>query len=337
MGFRRSAVDDCIYIKRVDGAIIVFSFHVDDLIFTGSDEALTQREMEQLGTEFSLKTGLANWVLGLALQQSDEGLTLDVSQYCRKVLERFGMADCNAVRVPLSPNTTLRANNSDAATNEPYLQIVGSIMYAATVARPDLALAASELGRFMKHPSDEHMEAAKNVLRYINGTLERRLFYPRGGDLQLSCHVDADHAGDRDKRRSRTGYLIKVGEAVAEWRSTKQPCVTTSTFTSELVALSEAVKAIVPLRVLCEELEVPQPNATIVFEDNRAAYLFANEGSGLRKAKHIDVRHHYVRDLVDDGVVDVQQCSSDEQLADIFTKPLAAEKFERNVRKIMKD
>jgi transposase InsO family protein len=337
MGFRRSTVDDCIYIKCVDSAIVVFSFHVDDLIFTGSDEVLTQREMIQLGAEFTLKTGVANWVLGLALQQSEVGVTLDVSQYCDKMLERFGMSDCNAARVPLAPNVFLRDNISGATTKEPYLQLVGSIMYAATVARPDLALVASELGRFMKDPREEHMTAAKNVLKYIKGTLGRRLVYPRGGDSILRVYVDADYAGDRDTRKSRTGYVIFLGDAAVEWRSTKQTCTTTSTFTAELVALSEAVKALVPLRVLCEELEVPQRAATIVFEDNRAAYLFANEGSGLRKAKHIDVRHHYVRELVDDGIVDVKQCSSEEQLADVFTKALAVEKFERYVGKIMKD
>jgi hypothetical protein len=200
-----------------------------------------------------------------------------------------------------------------------------------------MAYAASELGRFMKHPGKEHFNAAKHVLKYVKGTLDRKLFYKRGGDMQLRCYADADYAGDRDSRKSRSGYAIFFGDALVEWRSTKQTCTTTSTFTAELVALTEAAKAIVPLRVLCEELDVKQRGATPIYEDNRAAHLYAMEGSGLRKAKHLEIRHHYIRELVSDGVVTVMQCSSGEQVADVLTKAVSAKSFESCVRAMMSD
>jgi hypothetical protein len=111
--------------------------------------------------------------------------------------------------------------------------------------------------------------------------------------------------------------------------------MTTSTFTAELVALTEAAKAIIPLRILCEEMKVVQRGATPIYEDNRAAYLYAMEGSGLRKAKHIEVRHHYIRELVGDGIVTVKQCSSDEQVADVLTKAVSAKIFESCVKVMM--
>ena len=338
LGFRKSKVDDCIFIKNIGESRVVTAFHVDDLLFTGDSDDLTLDAIKQLGNDFELNCEVANWILGMALEQSEDGITLDVSQYCKQILERFEMNGCKAASTPFPANTALIDNTSSFSTDQPYMEIVGSIMYAATAARPDLAYAASELGRFMKKPSDEHYTAAKHVLRYLKGTLKRKIKYRRHNNaIVLKCFVDADYAGDKNTRKSRTGYVILIGDSVVDWRSTKQTCTSTSTYTAEVVALSDLAKVIIPMIDLLEELGCPQTEAVEVMEDNHAAHLFASQGTGLRKVKHLHIRYRYIREVVEDGLIAVNECDSADNIADVFTKAVTPEVFRRCIMKIMSD
>ncbi len=209
------------------------------------------------------------------------------------------------------------------------MELVGSLMYASTAGRPDIAQMVSELGRHMANPNQEHMNAAKRVLKYLKGTKALRLTYYSSDSSILSAYVDADFASDTTDRKSRTGFLILLGRSVIDWRSVKQPSVSLSTFASETIALSELARVLVPYRVLLAELGVEQSAPTVVHEDNTAARLFAMEGSGLKKLKHIDIRHRYVQEVVELGQILVQQCPTQDMLADLLTKPLAPVTFKR--------
>jgi hypothetical protein len=179
----------------------------------------------------------------------------------------------------------------------------------------------------MANPDHTHMQAGKGVLRYIKGSLDRGLLYKFAGDNTLSALVDSDFAHELESRRSRSGYVVRFGDSTIDWKSSKQKCVATSTFAAETIALSEVAKAIVAYRVLAKELGVEQHGPTTIYEDNRAAMLYAMEGSGLRKIKHVDVRYRFAREAVLSGAIKVVACASKDNVADIFTKALPRQLF----------
>jgi hypothetical protein len=329
LGFARSTVDYCIFYRRSEQGLVATAFHVDDLVFTGSDTHGIGSTMVQLNDKFQIKRlGLAGWLLGMAVLQSPGKIVLHGELFASQTIHRFGLEECNPISTPLPPQAPLQPNESGEVTSQPYLEAVGCIMYAATTTRPDLAHAASELGQQMHCPSDEHWGHVKRTLRYLKGSLGRQLTYAKEGNKQLVCYVDADFAADKD-RKSRTGYVIYLAGAAVDWRSIKQRNVTLSTQEAEYVALCTAARAVVPLRRLCEELGVPQPEPTIIHEDNLAARLLAVESAGMRKAKHIDVQYHYIQELVERQVVTVVQCSTHDQLADALTKSVPREILRR--------
>jgi hypothetical protein len=329
LGFMRSSVDYCIFFRRSEHGLIATAFHVDDLVFTGNDTSGIESTLVELNDKFQIKRlGLAGWLLGMAVQQSRGELVLHGQQFARQTIHRFGLEECNPISTPLPPQVPLQSNESGEVTREPYLEAVGCIMYAATTTRPDLAYAASELGQHMHSPSDEHYSQVKRTLRYLKGSLDRKLTYTSEGNDQLVCYVDADFAASKE-RKSRTGYVVYLAGAAVDWRSVKQRNITLSTQEAEYVALCTAARAVVPLRRLCEELGLQQLGPTILHEDNTAARLLAMECAGMRKAKHIDVQYHYIQELVERQVVEVVQCSTHDQLADALTKSVPREILKR--------
>ncbi|KAL5563212.1 hypothetical protein UlMin_032959 [Ulmus minor] len=158
-------------------------------------------------------------------------------------MAKFGMKESKAVQTPLAGHFKLSSNMSPKTDEEkesmeriPYASAVGSLMYAMVCTRPDLGYSASLVSRFMSNPGKEHWEAVKWVLRYIKGALDVGLLYKRceGDSTKLMGYVDADHAGDLDKRRSLTGYIFTLFGCTISWKAQLQPVVALSTTEAEL-------------------------------------------------------------------------------------------------------
>ena len=183
----------------------------------------------------------------------------------------------------------------------------------------------------MGNPSDDHRKAVKNELRYLNETQDLSLKF--GGldvtELKLEAYADADYASQRENRRSISGYVMMLGGAAVSWKSKQQSCVATSTAYTEYVSLCEAAKEVVFLRRMCEDLGIEQEGSTPMFEDNQACISMVNSPVYSDRNKHIDVRYHYTRWLVEEGVVEVKYISTHKQLADIFTKALPRDQFKK--------
>lgn len=202
---------------------------------------------------------------------------------------------------------------------------VGALLYIAVHARPDIAACTSILGRRVCDPFDADWTAAKRVVRYLLGTIGWKLQYT-GAAGELTGYTDADWAGDQQTRRSTTGYCFLLGGAAISWISRRQSSVTLSSMEAEYVSLSEACKEAVWLRNLLDDLNEPQQNATILNEDNQSCIAFVNSERTTRRSKHIATREQYVKELGERNLVRVVYCPSDEQAADILTKPLGSVK-----------
>ncbi|XP_057797428.1 secreted RxLR effector protein 161-like [Salvia miltiorrhiza] len=247
------------------------------------------------------------------------------------------MDQSKSVVVPMTTQTKLSTAQSPNTAGErkemvsiPYSSAVGSIMYMMICTRPDLAYAISILSRFMADPGRAHWEALKQVLRYIKGTADCGVMFKRIDKYEgnpLLGFVDADFAANIDSRRSQTGYIFTLYGAVVSWRSLLQPVVSLSTTKAEYLAMTEAVKEGVWLKGMIADFGISHKFVTI-FCDNQSALHLAKHQVFHERSKHIDVRYHFVRDLVNKGIIQVSKVPTEENPADCLTKPLQRIKFE---------
>ena len=210
-----------------------------------------------------------------------------------------------------------------------YQRMVGKLILL-TPTRPDIAYAVRIVSRFMSKPQEPHARAVKHLYRYLRGTTDFALLYRRGEDLTLHGFTDADWAGDTHDRKSTTGYIFMIGSSPITWNSKKQPTIALSSTESEYMAITEGTKEALWLRSLLEELRMSDPKVpTIIYGDNQGSLNLAHNPIYHARTKHIEVKHHFIREKVSAGQVKLEYIPTSEQLADIMTKALGRIAFER--------
>lgn len=232
LSFTRCWFDTCIYICESDGTMIVL--YVDDILLLGKAEAVAEVQ-ERISCHFDVVClGPVKHFLGMVIERDHTKCRIYLSQasYIKRILERVGLAKCNAVTTLLIPKEKLTPRPKDDDPNaEPkadeqrYQQAVGSLGWQAGASRPDISYAVSLLGRFSKNPGETHWEGVKRVFRYIAGTKGLRLCLGGKPGAELAeafeGYADADFAGN-SKFRSTMGYIFRLGIGAIAWHSKKQ-------------------------------------------------------------------------------------------------------------------
>ena len=246
------------------------------------------------------------------------------------MLERYGLSDAKTHATPSDTNVKLKKDcaNSNAVDVSKYQSMVGSLLYAAMATRPDIAYAVSCVSKFNSSPTKTHMTALKRIFQYLKYSSNLALKLEKSGK-GLLCYSDADWAGDQDDRHSTTGNVFMLGGGAISWISKKQSVVALSTAEAEYIALSSATQEVIWLRRLLTDLHLPENGPTKIWEDNQGAIAISKNPVAHGRTKHIDIRHHFVREAVCNKVVDVKYCPTEVMVADIFTKALPRDRFER--------
>ncbi|XP_046801128.1 secreted RxLR effector protein 161-like [Lucilia cuprina] len=177
------------------------------------------------------------------------------------------------------------------------------------------------LSQFCQDPHKQHWTAAIYIVRYLNTTKKFKIVY-RKDSLPLVGYVDANWATDINDRKSQTDFCFSLAGGAISWESRKQRVVATSSAESEYIALAEASKEAYYLRYLLSELEYLNDNATIVYIDSQSAQQMAKFGGHHSRTKHIDYKYHFIRQAVEDKIIDVQYKPTSEMVAHVLTKPL---------------
>jgi hypothetical protein len=209
-----------------------------------------------------------------------------------------------------------------------FQQIIGSLLYIMLGTRPDIAFAVTKLAQFAANPSKEHLDKAKYVLRYLAGTAKYALVYKGASNKGLIAYTDSDYAADPVKRRSTTGYIFKLADGIISWQSRAQKTIALSATEAEYMALSDCSRQAVWIQNIFTELGL-QTRPTQICADNEGGIFIASNPVQERRTKHIDVRFHYVRDLIEQKRIDVVWVPTDDNPADMFTKNLGHIKFEK--------
>lgn len=319
--FVQSDADPCVFIRKVNGEIILLAIYVDDGLLAATNESCFSPVIKFLQKHFEVKEFEAKCYLGLQIEQLIDG-SIKISQeaYTKRVIERFGMIDAHSATTPIDNHCALNTDVNGKQTNFPYREAVGSLMYLANGTRPDICFAVNFVSRYMEKPTEVHVGAVKRIIKYLKGTLNFGLIYFSNTTFAVRCYSDADYAGCLDTRKSTTGFCVTMGGSILSWCSERQDSVSRSTAESEYIAGSEAVRELVWLKRLLMEL-IGSFTPSLMMDNASAAKLVKNPEQ-LKRTKHIDVRYHYIKEKFYKKEFTLQEVSSHDQLADIFTKPM---------------
>ena len=253
------------------------------------------------------------------------------------MVSQFGMMDAKHVLTQIAAHFKLMAVKKSKVEREasfmkhvPYMSCIGSIMYAMVSSRPDIAYGIGLISRFMSNPGRSHWQAAKWLLRYLKGTLGEKLIYSRNGQqgCKLVGYCDSDYAGDLDKRRSLSGYVFTVGGNTVSWKSSLQHVVALSTTEAEYIAITDAVKEAMWLGGFLEELGFEQGKLVVNCDSQSAIHLTKNTMYHER-TKHIDIRLHFIRDVIAEGRPEVVKIPTEVNPPDVLTKVVPVDKFKQ--------
>jgi hypothetical protein len=341
IGFVQSRADPCIYVYERDGKRVMLAVYVDDFVIADNNADLRERVKRELAVHFKLKDlGELHGCLGLRVtrDRARRELTLDQEGYIIEMLDMFHMSDCKPCATPEQVNLHLpkHEQHGNDNTRYPYREAVGKLMYAMVCTRPDIASAVRAVSKHLCAYGDAHWTAVKRIMRYLKGTSDMKLRFggKRVGE-SLVGYADADWGNDKDERKSVTGYVFAHAGGPLSWSSKGQRTVALSSTEAEYMSLSEACREVTYLRLLLSELRHVQRGATTIYEDNQGAIALTKNPEHHARNKHIDMRHHFCRDMVQNGAVAVVYMPTASMPADALTKALAAEAFQRCCSAIM--
>lgn len=298
------------------------------------DDAMIKKLKGHLSVKFEVKDlGAVKYCLGLEFTRSKNIIAISQRGYILEILERFGMSECKPVTTPLEPGFKLfgeRGGTDEHEAKVPYRELIGALSYLSVGTRPDIAHTVSYLGQFNDCHGEVHWKAAKRVLRYLKGTSHMGLVFGHFDEPPV-MYTDADWGGCNVDRKSYTGYAFVVGGAAVSWDSKKQQTVALSSTEAEYMALSEATKDAIYMRKLLESFGINLKSVTLK-NDNLGAQKLAVNPVYHARTKHIDIRHHFIRDAVKKKIMTVEYIPTSEMPADILTKELSRMKHEDCVR-----
>ena len=323
-GFKSSFADPCLYIRNRNGRKLILVLYVDDGLIASSNKEDVEQFITDLKKSFQISCSEAKFYLGLEIAQEKDGIKITQKGYIEKILKKFNMENANPVETPIIKSSQ-NIEPGKAESKFPYRSAVGALMYLMVGTRPDIAYAVGVASRSLENPTEDDIVKVKRIFRYLRGTVSHGIKYQADSVKGLEAYSDADHAGDLATRRSTTGVICCFAEGAVSWFSQRQASVSISTTEAEIVASSEAARELVWLKRLFADLT--QIDKTRLFVDNEAAIKLAHNPEMHRRTKHIETRHFYVRECVQENLLEVERISSQDQLADIMTKPLFKPRF----------
>ena len=332
LDFKQSLSDPCLYTK-VDGKVIlILLIWVDDILICSNDDAQLCNVKRSLSERFRMKDlGLLNWFLGIEFNFGQNCIEMSQKNFVLRLLDKFQLNDCNPKTLPCDVSCNKLDFGDSPLLDNPRLfrEVVGSLIYVMVCTRPDIAFIVSKLSQYMTKPTKAHLSVAKNVLKYLKGTIYHKLIYRKcSEDLYLTGFSDSDWAGSED-HRSTSGYAFKLSRdsALVSWKTKKQSTVALSSTEAEYQAVTYAIQEGKFLRQLFADIMNADLSSFDLFIDNQGAINLCKNPIHQQRSKHIDVKYHFIRSEVRAGNVIPRYIPTNENIADLFTKPCSKVKL----------
>ncbi|KAG7571956.1 Reverse transcriptase RNA-dependent DNA polymerase [Arabidopsis suecica] len=277
---------------------------------------------------FKLKDlGQVKYFLGLEIARNKDSISLCQRKYTLDLLESVGFLGCKPVATPMDSTVHLHAESGDILPDATvYRALIGKLLYL-TITRADITYAVHKLSQFLAQPRTHHLEAAHRVIRYLKGDPGRGLFYSAHSEIRLQAFSDADWGTCQDTRRSTTGFCVFLGDSLISWKAKKQQTASRSSAESEYRALADTTCELLWLSKLLKNLHVHISGPATIYCDSTAAIHIASNSVFHERTKHIEIDCHIVRDKLRAGFLNLMHVTTDNQLADLFTKALPPKTF----------
>ncbi|CAI7781673.1 unnamed protein product [Closterium sp. NIES-54] len=325
-GFKTSQADHILFLLGEGEQLLLLLVYVDDILLFSPSMEQIERTQKLLMDNFKCKMlGDVHYYLGLQIERDVERRWLKVHQshYISGVMERYGVTGGRTVMTPFPAGFKLKkaAEEDDVLEDEQrneYQTLIGSVMYAAVHTRPDASFGVGQLARVVQRPTEEQLEVAKHLVRYLGSTASAGVQFSAGGQLKqtgadgvtpgtlkLSCFTDTTWASEDEDQSSVGGFVCMVGGGPVSWRSKKQSEIAQTSGEAEYMAMYHAIKEIMLLRKVLEDMGAEQEGPTPPFSDSEAAIGMDNNPilNGLNK--HMKINWHWVRQMVKEGIVEL--------------------------------
>lgn len=340
INFKVSEGDQCVFYRNFDREKVYIALYVDDgLIFASSRETLNNI-FNALREKFEITEGKTDVFVGMEIKRDREKRTIFIHQksYIDRIIAYFDMDQAKPVSIPADPHATLSSKDNDITPSNsiPYREAIGSLLFLATVSRPDTSYAVGLVSRFLNKYDLTHWHAVQRIFKYFIETKDYGILYQGNSANYYSLvgYSDSDFASDLDSRRSTSGYIFKLANGPVTWKSKRQDTVSLSTTEAEYIAASLACKEIIWLRKLLSGIGHRCSHPIKLYIDNQSAIKLVKNQEFHSRTKHIDVQYHFIREKYEDKTIDVRYIPSEDQLADTLTKPLPRAQFEKLRSKI---
>jgi len=349
----KASIDDCLFYKEFKhngkDVFILLLMYVDDNIIISNDRESLDAFKKEMHDKFKIvdKGPIATY-LGVQIERDRVKGTLKMHQegYLNEVLAALNIKKDNSLtyNTPLPVGIHLVKNEGEPYELDLYRSAIGSLIYLSQWTRVDIAYAVSALAAHMANPSRDHHVALRHVLHYLHGTRNKGITYHKydeHGINKLYGFVDADYAGEVEKRRSRSGYIMMMNSGCISWKSKLQTVIANSTTDAEVYAATLAIKEVIYLRDALRRIGLPQATAsapakgTLLYEDNEATTAIARTAAHREATKHMAIARSFLRYHHENGTVSIQDCYTHMQVADFLTKPLGAQVHEKLVNEAM--
>jgi hypothetical protein len=326
-GFKIGRVDNTLFTKIINNELFIFQIYVDDIIFGSTNLKVCKDFSDLMTREFEMSMiGELNFFLGFQIKELKEGTFIHQKKYTNDILRKFKMDDCKPIKNPMPTNGHLDLDEGGKSVDQKlYRSMISSLLYL-TASRPDIIFSVCMCARFQANPKESHLSALKRILRYLKYTPSIGLWYPHGARFELLGYSDSDFAGCRVDCMSTSGGCHLLGCSLVAWSSKKQNSMALSTTEAEYISTGVCCAQILYMKQSLLDYGVVLDRVPFLC-DNQSAVKIANNPVQHSRTKHIDIRHHFLRDHVAKGDIVLCGVHSEEQLADIFTKPLDENTF----------
>nr|GEY60543.1 retrovirus-related Pol polyprotein from transposon TNT 1-94 [Tanacetum cinerariifolium] len=307
--FSKGSVNPTLFIRRNNNDLLLVQIYVDDIIFAASTPGLCD---------------LFAKLIGIFINQS---------KYALESLKKYGFESCDPVDSPMVEKSKLDEDKEGKAVDSShYHGMIGILLYV-TASRPDLQFAICMCAWYQARPTKKHIHAVKRIFRYLRGTINRGLWYPKYSSVALIAFADADHTGCQDTRRSTSGSLQFIGEKLISWSSKRQKSAAISSTEAEYIALSRCCSQILWMRSQLTDYGLGF-NKIPMYCDNKSAIALCCNNVQHSRSKHIDIRYHFIKEQVENGVIELYFINIEYQVVDLFTKALGRDRIEFLINKL---
>jgi hypothetical protein len=329
----RTHADAGIYVNlQCEEEPIFVILYVDDITIMGASLEAIEHLKDNLKQRYEITDlGEIASYLGISItrDRSKKRIEINQSGYIKDILERFGMSDANPNNTPLPSGAQVDLIKYDGqatlAEVRHYQSLIGSLLYVQIATRPDISFAVSRLAQYATNPSPQHLRLAKYVLAYLLGTMDMRIRYDGADGEGLYGYTDSSHADHIEDRHSTCGYVFMLADGAISWSSRKQKTVAQNTTESEYMAMTDAANQAIWYQSYFRELgySTDGPVPIQIHADNKGAVDLAQNPVTGRRSKHIDIKHHVIREYIENDQICLIRTPTADMVADCFTKNLA--------------